>query len=153
MGLFGGVESDEPQARTGFFKRIRTPKDRAVVEAAAATEPRLKSVSRAVNPQVSFLGRSLSVDDVEDVESSPVTEGARHGAHSSEFGRSRAMPPARDAGSASRVDGAPVSDLANASKPPSFDFENASGEQLTSYFAQFNGADDHPKRSLAEADD
>ena len=153
MGLFGGVESDEPQVRAGFFKRIRTPKDPAVVETTPATEPRFKSVSRPVNPQVSFLGRSLSVEDVEDVESSPVSEDARHGGHSSEFGRSRAMPPARHAGSASKVDAPPASDLAHTTKPPSFDFANASVEQLTSYFAQFNGADDHPQPALAEADD
>lgn len=85
MGLFSGIESDEPEARAGFFKRLRTPRE-SFVESTQAAEPRFKdqpalkarpaAETRAVNPQVSFLGRVLSGDDVEDVESTPVVVGA-----------------------------------------------------------------------------
>jgi type II secretory ATPase GspE/PulE/Tfp pilus assembly ATPase PilB-like protein len=72
MGLFGGIESDELEVRSSFFKRLRTPKNSALVEPAPAGEPYLSKASRPVKPYPSFLGRTLAGDDIDDVESSTV---------------------------------------------------------------------------------
>ncbi|CAN7794271.1 ATPase, T2SS/T4P/T4SS family [Caballeronia sp. LjRoot34] len=74
MGLFGGIENDEPEARSSFFKRLRAPKNSTLVESAPAAEPYLSKASRPVKAHPSFLGRSLTADDVEDVESSTVKD-------------------------------------------------------------------------------
>lgn len=75
MSLFGGIEDDVPEARSGFFKRLRTPKA-GFVEPTSAVEPRMQS-TRATGGSVSFLGRNLSAD-VEDVESVDVGEERNH---------------------------------------------------------------------------
>src|SRR5471030_240043 len=72
MGLFGGIESDEPEVRSSFFKRLRTPKNATLVEPAPAGEPYLSKASKPAKPYPSFLGRTLAGDDIEDVESSTV---------------------------------------------------------------------------------
>src|SRR6202158_4884577 len=74
MGIFGGVESDEPESRGGFFKRFRSSRISTFVEPTQAAEPRFAKASKPANRPVSFLGRSLAIDDVEDVESSPVLD-------------------------------------------------------------------------------
>jgi type II secretory ATPase GspE/PulE/Tfp pilus assembly ATPase PilB-like protein len=74
MGLFGGIENDEPEVRSSFFKRLRAPKNSTLVESAPAAEPYLSKASRPVKAHPSFLGRSLAADDVEDVESSTVKD-------------------------------------------------------------------------------
>src|SRR5471032_197788 len=72
MGLFGGIESDEPEVRSSFFKRLRTPKNATLVEPAPAGEPYFSKASRPAKAYPSFLGRTLAGDDIEDVESSTV---------------------------------------------------------------------------------
>jgi type II secretory ATPase GspE/PulE/Tfp pilus assembly ATPase PilB-like protein len=72
MGLFGGIEGDEPEVRSSFFKRLRTPKNSTLVEPAPAGEPYLSKASRPAKAYPSFLGRTLAGDDIEDVESSNV---------------------------------------------------------------------------------
>ncbi|MGF6870692.1 ATPase, T2SS/T4P/T4SS family [Paraburkholderia sp. MM5477-R1] len=78
MGIFSGVETDDTQASGGFLKRFRGVRPSAFVEAGQAApqpagqpgqEPTFREPTRAINPTVSFLGRRLSGDDVEDVES------------------------------------------------------------------------------------
>ena len=75
MGLFSGVETDEVQSGGGFLKRFRGVRLSAFVEPGQGTsqqpglEPAFREPTRAINPTVSFLGRKLSGDDVEDVES------------------------------------------------------------------------------------
>lgn len=78
MGIFSGVETDDAQASGGFLKRFRGVRPSAFVEAGQGTaqpagrpgqEPTFREPTRAINPTVSFLGRKLSGDDVEDVES------------------------------------------------------------------------------------
>src|ERR1700692_4335941 len=72
MGIFGGVENDDPESSGGFLKRFRASRASTFVEPTQAAEPRFTKASRPANRPVSFLGRSLAMDDVEDVESSPV---------------------------------------------------------------------------------
>jgi len=88
MGLFSNVENDEVETRGGFLSRLRTPRA-SFVEPASAAEPQFnppakrrakvrheaKSATAAVPTKlgVSFLGRSLSTDDVEDVESTELS--------------------------------------------------------------------------------
>jgi len=78
MGLFSGVETDEVQSSGGFLKRLRGVRPSAFVESGQGTahrtgqsglEPAFREPTRAINPTVSFLGRKLAGDDVEDVES------------------------------------------------------------------------------------
>jgi type II secretory ATPase GspE/PulE/Tfp pilus assembly ATPase PilB-like protein len=78
MGIFSGVETDDAQASGGFLKRLRGVRPSAFVEAGqgavqsagqSGQEPTFREPTRAINPTVSFLGRKLSGDDVEDVES------------------------------------------------------------------------------------
>jgi type II secretory ATPase GspE/PulE/Tfp pilus assembly ATPase PilB-like protein len=78
MGIFSGVETDDAQSSGGFLKRFRGVRPTAFVEAGQAApraesdpgqEPTFREPTRAINPTVSFLGRKLSGDDVEDVES------------------------------------------------------------------------------------
>ncbi|WP_235516649.1 GspE/PulE family protein [Caballeronia cordobensis] len=97
MGLFAQEEQGTPDApRGGFLKRFRAPRS-SFVEPGVAAEPKFAPVepatakrqqrerpsetaavepsrvsTRAVNPQVTFLGRALSGGDVEDVESTEV---------------------------------------------------------------------------------
>ncbi|MFP3645845.1 ATPase, T2SS/T4P/T4SS family [Paraburkholderia sp. SIMBA_054] len=95
MGLFSGVEPDEDQAGGGgFLKRLRGVRPASFVEgggsaARVAQEPsfvkgtkqRAQEPTRAINPTVSFLGRKLSGDDIEDVENfteSGAVEAAPH---------------------------------------------------------------------------
>jgi type II secretory ATPase GspE/PulE/Tfp pilus assembly ATPase PilB-like protein len=80
MGLFNGVDQDEPVSRGGLLKRFRGAKA-SFVEPTQTAEPRFKTAARAQNPQVSFLGRSLSGGDVEDVESIVVPDLARTEEH------------------------------------------------------------------------
>src|ERR1700688_2606580 len=72
MDIFGGVQSDEPESRGGFFTRFHSSRPSTFVEPTQAAEPRFPKASNPANRPVSFLGRSLAMDDVEDVESSPV---------------------------------------------------------------------------------
>ncbi|MFM0123327.1 MULTISPECIES: ATPase, T2SS/T4P/T4SS family [Paraburkholderia] len=78
MGIFSGVETDDAPSSGGFLKRFRGVRPTAFVEAGQAAsrtvsdpgqEPTFREPTRAINPTVSFLGRKLSGDDVEDVES------------------------------------------------------------------------------------
>ncbi|RZF24313.1 secretion system protein E [Paraburkholderia sp. UYCP14C] len=78
MGIFSGVESGDVQSSGGFLKRFRAVRPTAFVEPGQAAgnatgqsgqEPTFREPTRAANPSVSFLGRKLSGDDVEDVES------------------------------------------------------------------------------------
>jgi type II secretory ATPase GspE/PulE/Tfp pilus assembly ATPase PilB-like protein len=97
MGLFAQEEQGAPDApRGGFLKRFRAPRS-SFVEPGIAAEPKFASAepaagkrkrrdrpsetsteqtsplsTRAVNPQVTFLGRALSGDDIEDVESTEI---------------------------------------------------------------------------------
>ncbi len=73
MGLFGNGESDVEQATGGFLKRLRGARTSSFVEPGLSAnvkgdEPRFKATPKAINPSVSFLGRKLSGDDIEDVE-------------------------------------------------------------------------------------
>jgi len=97
MGLFAQEEQGTPDApRGGFLKRFRAPRSsfiepgagaepkfaaggpvagkrrRREILAETATEQASPERTRAVNPQVTFLGRALSGGDVEDVESTEV---------------------------------------------------------------------------------
>ncbi|BCG05627.1 hypothetical protein PPGU19_101950 (plasmid) [Paraburkholderia sp. PGU19] len=95
MGLFSGVEPDEEQAGGGsFLKRLRGVRPASFVEGGGsatrvAQEPSFvkgtkhgaQEPTRAINPTVSFLGRKLSGDDIEDVENfteSVAVEAAPH---------------------------------------------------------------------------
>lgn len=78
MSLFSGVETDEAQSSGGFLKRLRGVRPSAFVESGQGTahhtgqsglEPAFREPTRAINPTVSFLGRKLAGDEVEDVES------------------------------------------------------------------------------------
>ncbi|VXC82222.1 Type II secretion system protein E [Burkholderia sp. 8Y] len=90
MGLFAQEEQGTPEARGGFLKRFRAPRS-SFVEPGTSAEPQLKMpkpvaakargreqaeplVTRAVNPQVTFLGRALSGGDIEDVESTELDD-------------------------------------------------------------------------------
>lgn len=99
MGLFGQEEQGAPDApRGGFLKRFRAPRS-SFVEPGSSAEPKFRSPepvaakrkaagrasveprsdesplsTRAVNPQVMFLGRALSGGDVEDVESTELDD-------------------------------------------------------------------------------
>lgn len=107
MGLFAQEEQDTPEARGGFLKRFRTPRS-SFVEPGSSAKPQLKmpkpvrpkargdeerqsAASRAVNPQVMFLGRALSGGDIEDVDSTELDDdryapqqGAEHGSQAPE---------------------------------------------------------------------
>ncbi|BAO92947.1 hypothetical protein [Caballeronia cordobensis] len=97
MGLFAQEEQGTPDApRGGFLKRFRAPRSsfiepgtgaepkfaagepvagkrkRREILAETATEQASRVTTRAVNPQVTFLGRALSGGDIEDVESTEV---------------------------------------------------------------------------------
>jgi type II secretory ATPase GspE/PulE/Tfp pilus assembly ATPase PilB-like protein len=88
MGLFSNIESDEAEARGGFLSRLRAPRA-GFVEPSSVAEPKFNAPSKrrakgdakarstpVASPSkqgVSFLGRSLSGDDVEDVESTDVS--------------------------------------------------------------------------------
>lgn len=97
MGLFAQEEQGTPDApRGGFLKRFRTPRS-SFVEPGTGAEPKFASAepvagkrkrreilsekateqaapvsTRAMNPQVTFLGRALSGGDIEDVESNEI---------------------------------------------------------------------------------
>ncbi|WP_250441992.1 ATPase, T2SS/T4P/T4SS family [Caballeronia sp. AZ1_KS37] len=99
MGLFAQEEQGTPDSpRGGFLKRFRTPRS-SFVEPGTGAEPKFSSAepvagkrkrrerqsemetehtspggTRAVNPQVTFLGRALSGGDVEDVESTEIDD-------------------------------------------------------------------------------
>ena len=73
MGLFNQDDQAAPEIRGGFFKRLRSPRA-TFIESTQAAEPKFKPTGRAVNPQVTFLGRALSGDDIEDVESTSIVE-------------------------------------------------------------------------------
>ncbi|WP_250508183.1 MULTISPECIES: ATPase, T2SS/T4P/T4SS family [unclassified Caballeronia] len=97
MGLFAQEEQGTPDTpRGGFLKRFRAPRSsfiepgtgaepkfaagepvagkrkRRGILAETATEQASPVSTRAVNPQVTFLGRALSGGDIEDVESTEV---------------------------------------------------------------------------------
>lgn len=81
MGLFTSNESDVEQSTGGFLKRLRGARTSSFVEpglsaAVQGDEPRFKATPQAINPSVSFLGRKLSGDDVEDVEAFTETAGS-----------------------------------------------------------------------------
>jgi type II secretory ATPase GspE/PulE/Tfp pilus assembly ATPase PilB-like protein len=82
MGLFSSSESNVEQATGGFLKRLRGARTSSFVEpglsaAVQGDEPRFKAATpKAINPSVSFLGRKLSGDDVEDVEAFTETAGS-----------------------------------------------------------------------------
>jgi type II secretory ATPase GspE/PulE/Tfp pilus assembly ATPase PilB-like protein len=95
MGLFSGVEPDEDQAGGGgFLKRLRGVRPASFVEGGGSatrvaqepsfvkgTKQRAQEPTLAINPTVSFLGRKLSGDDIEDVENfteSVAMEAAQH---------------------------------------------------------------------------
>ncbi|MEI5998512.1 Flp pilus assembly complex ATPase component TadA [Paraburkholderia bengalensis] len=95
MGIFSGVEPDEDQAGGGgFLKRLRGVRPASFVEGGGSatrvaqepsfvkgTKQRAQEPTRAINPTVSFLGRKLSGDDIEDVENfteSVAMEAAQH---------------------------------------------------------------------------
>ncbi|BBQ02719.1 hypothetical protein BSFA1_78470 (plasmid) [Burkholderia sp. SFA1] len=97
MGLFAQEEQGTPDApRGGFLKRFRAPRS-SFIEPGTGAEPKFASAepvagkrkrrdrpsemaaeqaspvrTRAVNPQVTFLGRALSGGDIEDVESTEI---------------------------------------------------------------------------------
>ncbi|KAK45308.1 secretion system protein E [Caballeronia jiangsuensis] len=97
MGLFAQEEQGTPDApRGGFLKRFRAPRS-SFIEPGTGAEPKFAAgepvagkrklreilaetaaeqasrvTTRAVNPQVTFLGRALSGGDIEDVESTEV---------------------------------------------------------------------------------
>ena len=91
MSLFGQEDQDTPELRGGFFKRLRTPR-KNFVEPSSSAEPKLNRTKRAVDPrpvephppltaatrapnsQIVFLGRALSGDDIEDVDSTEIRE-------------------------------------------------------------------------------
>ncbi|MDR5754980.1 MULTISPECIES: ATPase, T2SS/T4P/T4SS family [unclassified Caballeronia] len=99
MGLFAQEEQGAPDApRGGFLKRFRAPRS-SFVEPGSSAEPKFAAPkpvaaeakapgiapgkprgdastvsTRAVNPQVMFLGRALSGGDVEDVESTELDD-------------------------------------------------------------------------------
>ncbi|CAE6962142.1 ATPase, T2SS/T4P/T4SS family [Paraburkholderia domus] len=80
MGLFSSTENDVEQAPGGFLKRLRGARLNSFVEpgiaaSVAGDEPRFKATPKAISPSVSFLGRKLSGDDVEDVEAFTETAG------------------------------------------------------------------------------
>lgn len=80
MGLFSSTESSVEQEHGGFLKRLRGARLTSFVEpgitaSVAGDEPRFKATPKAINPSVSFLGRKLSGDDVEDVEAFTETTG------------------------------------------------------------------------------
>ncbi|XUW93236.1 ATPase, T2SS/T4P/T4SS family (plasmid) [Burkholderia sp. M6-3] len=86
MSLFSGVETDEAQSSGGFLKRLRGVRPSAFVESGQGTahhtgqsglEPAFREPTRAINPTVSFLGRKLAGDEVEDVESFNEIRGGR----------------------------------------------------------------------------
>jgi type II secretory ATPase GspE/PulE/Tfp pilus assembly ATPase PilB-like protein len=81
MGLFTSNESDVEQTPGGFLKRLRGTRTSSFVEPGLSAivrgdEPRFKATPKAINPGVSFLGRKLSGDDVEDVETITETAGS-----------------------------------------------------------------------------
>ncbi|BCQ30428.1 Flp pilus assembly complex ATPase component TadA (plasmid) [Caballeronia sp. NK8] len=97
MGLFAQEEQGTPDAPPGgFLKRFRAPRS-SFIEPGTGAEPKFASAepvagkrkrrdrtsemaaeqaspvsTRAVNPQVTFLGRALSGGDIEDVESTEI---------------------------------------------------------------------------------
>jgi len=98
MGLFAQEEGTPDSPRGGFLKRFRTPRS-SFVEPGTGAEPKFSSAepvagkrkrrerqsemetehtspvgTRAVNHQVTFLGRALSGGDVEDVESTEIDD-------------------------------------------------------------------------------
>ncbi|WP_409021280.1 ATPase, T2SS/T4P/T4SS family [Caballeronia sp. LZ032] len=99
MGLFAQEEQGAPDApRGGFLKRFRAPRS-SFIEPGSSAEPKFPAPeavaakrkaagrasveptsdesplsTRAVNPQVMFLGRALSGGDVEDVESTELDD-------------------------------------------------------------------------------
>jgi type II secretory ATPase GspE/PulE/Tfp pilus assembly ATPase PilB-like protein len=129
MGIFGGVESDEPESRGGFFKRFRSSRISTFVEPTQAAEPRFAKASNTANRPVSFLGRSLAMDDVEDVESSPVL------------------------GRAPEETRMPMQDVEPRRERRPLDFEQASVERFTALSAKAAAPENQPEReAVAQMD-
>jgi type II secretory ATPase GspE/PulE/Tfp pilus assembly ATPase PilB-like protein len=82
MGLFGNSEPEVESTSGGFLKRFRGKPVNSFVEDAPAAamrgkEPQFRMPAKASSLGVSFLGRSLSGGDVEDVEAFNETETSR----------------------------------------------------------------------------
>ncbi|CAN7808356.1 ATPase, T2SS/T4P/T4SS family [Paraburkholderia hospita] len=127
MGLFSGIEPDEDQAGGGgFLKRLRGVRPASFVEGGGSatrvtqepsfvkgTKQRTQEPTRAINPTVSFLGRKLSGDDIEDVENfteSGAVEAAPHVERETRGAQPEAsqVETARTAGPTARAQTAPM---------------------------------------------